>query len=215
MHLQRGQSLIEIMIAVVVGGVLVGGATALISVILQSGAQGKFFQSATLLNRDLYDKVEVFSQSRWAGVSDLYDTDAISTFTYYIDSTTTPGAFIASPHGTWEVISLDGIDFTRFFTIASTSRNTVGDFVDPFNSLLEDPSTKIVTITTSWNEPTSSGSLETKGLITRHQNALFQQSDWSGGDGEPGPVTQKTLGNRFDVSNSIDWSTRGSITIQE
>lgn len=97
--------------------------------------------------------------------------------------------------------------YTRYFYFDNVSRDASGNIS---GSGANDPSTKKATVVYGWpGGPTSSFST----YLTRFRNNVFEQTDWSGGPGQNGPVT--SANNKFSTSTQIDYSTtNGSIMIK-
>ncbi len=98
--------------------------------------------------------------------------------------------------------------YTRYFYIDNVGRDASGNILSSGGT--NDPSTKKLTAVYGWpNGPTNSFST----YLTRFQNNVFDQTDWSGGPGQEGPAT--TTNSRFSTSTSIYYATTtGSIMIQ-
>jgi hypothetical protein len=78
----------------------------------------------------------------------------------------------------------------------------------------DDPSTERVTVNVAWTLP--NGNAQTTSLVdflTRAKNAIFDQTDWSGGGGQEGPIT-KPNSLYYSGSNVDVTSTPGSFKIQ-
>ena len=98
--------------------------------------------------------------------------------------------------------------YTRYFYIDNVGRDASGNILSSGGT--NDPSTKKLTAVYGWpNGPTNSFST----YLTRFQNNVFDQTDWSGGPGQDGPAT--TTNSRFSTSTQIYYATTtGSILIQ-
>jgi prepilin-type N-terminal cleavage/methylation domain-containing protein len=100
--------------------------------------------------------------------------------------------------------------FTRYFNIENVSRDSNGDIVTSGGN--NDPSTQKITVYIEW--PTTSGDtgqVSVVDYVTRWANRVFNQSDWSGGSGQTGVITEPN--NRFDNATSIS-NPAGSIRIE-
>ncbi len=108
-----------------------------------------------------------------------------------------------------EVKSIYNADiYTRYFYLEDTNRDAGGSIVSGAGT--NDPSTKKVNVVFGWDSgPTSTFST----YLTRFQNKIFDQTDWSGGPGQDGPAT--TTSNAFSTSTLMNYSTTtGSISVQ-
>ena len=96
--------------------------------------------------------------------------------------------------------------FSRYFYVEDVRREVSGALAVSGNV---DPSTKKVTVTYAW--PGASGN-SISSYLTRFRNNIASQTDWSGGSGETGPVTQMNSG--FAAHSNIDYATMtGSMII--
>lgn len=100
--------------------------------------------------------------------------------------------------------------FTRYFNIENVSRDSNGNIVSSGGN--DDPSTQKIISYVEW--PASSGvtgRIDIVDYVTRWANQVFNQSDWSGGSGQSGVITEPN--NRFDNATSVS-SPAGSIRIE-
>lgn len=98
--------------------------------------------------------------------------------------------------------------YTRYFYLDSVGRDGSGNILSSGGT--NDPSTKKATVVYGWAGGSTS-SFST--YLTRFQNEVFDQTDWSGGSGQDGPVT--TANNMFSTSTLMFYATTtGSIMIQ-
>jgi hypothetical protein len=96
--------------------------------------------------------------------------------------------------------------FSRYFYVDDVYRS--GDNISV--SGVVDPSTKQVTVAYNWPQGVTSTLYE---YITRSGSRVFDQTDWSGGQGQDGPVT--STNSKFATSSLIDnTTTTGSIYVK-
>jgi len=121
---------------------------------------------------------------------------------------------ISASGNTWSISSgqetstINSIPYKRYFQIYNVTRDGSGNI---FTSGTNDPSTQRITIFLEYgNNYVSSSSLPFY-LTRSYNNQVFQQTDWSGGSGQTGPISNP--GNEFDTADSnINYaSTTGSI----
>ncbi len=86
MH-NRGQSLIEVLIAIAVGTILLGGTLAIIVPALRSNNQAQNAQGGAALARELLDNVRVWTDQDW---NNLYSLTKGSSTHYYLSATSSP-----------------------------------------------------------------------------------------------------------------------------
>ncbi|MBI2025117.1 MAG: prepilin-type N-terminal cleavage/methylation domain-containing protein [Candidatus Harrisonbacteria bacterium] len=200
----RGQSLIEILIGVMIGAILVGGAAVTIAITLRSNLQNKNIQTASSLGQELLDKVTVFTEADW---HNLYDV-AKSPAQYYLGIS---GQGFSASSGS-EIVTLDNKEFTRYFTVENVSRDAGGNIEAIYSPSNDDPSTQKVIVTITWNETEETAEVNLDKFLTRSRNLIYRQTDWSGGGGQEGPII--SVNNLYSSSNLInDTEIPGSIKV--
>ncbi|MFH0712465.1 MAG: LamG-like jellyroll fold domain-containing protein [Candidatus Jorgensenbacteria bacterium] len=99
--------------------------------------------------------------------------------------------------------------FTRYFTIENVMRDSNGDIAASGN---DDPSTQKITSYVKWpGAGTAVGQVAIVDYVTRWANRVFNQSDWSGGEGDSGVLTDPS--NRYYDATSVS-NPAGSIRIE-
>ncbi|MDD5547771.1 MAG: LamG domain-containing protein [Candidatus Pacebacteria bacterium] len=102
--------------------------------------------------------------------------------------------------------------YTRSFYIEDVSRDSSQNIESTYNVNNDDPSTQKVSVATTWTLNGVSNSVDANGYLTRWVNTTVTQTDWSGGSGAAGPITN--FSDTFFGSNIIDYAgTGGSIAI--
>ncbi len=100
--------------------------------------------------------------------------------------------------------------YTRYFTIENVMRDSNGDIVAAGGS--DDPSTQKITSYVEWPGAGSAvGQISIIDYVTRWVNEVLHQSDWSGGEGDTGVLTDPN--NRYSDATSIS-NPVGSIRIE-
>lgn len=183
---QRGQSLIELLVAIGVAGIFITGATLSLDVAIRSTKQNKQSQPAAQLAQELLDNVSVVSQSNWASVVAVAGPSFIST----------SGVFSVAT-GKEIVASVSGVDYQRYFIVSDLPAGA-------------DPSRKVITVTVEWPAVGPTNRVSLSRSVTRHENAVFRQTDWSGGAGQPGAFQDAT---KFDTRSNMTVSEGGSLSI--
>ena len=198
----QGQTLIEILIGITVGAIIIGGTAGALVVTFKASLENKSFQNVSYLNQELMDNVTSFSEANWRNVYDLNK----SPNQYYINIVSGGFAAVTGP----ENIVIEGVSYDRSFTVDNVNRDANGDISDTGT---DDPSTQKITVTTSWQSAGETKTIPFVKYLTRSRNAVFGQTDWSGGYGENGPLTNPNT--RFSTSTNIDYSgTAGAIKLQ-
>ena len=200
----KGQALIEILVGLSVGAILIGGATAAVVAILRSNLESKNFQAASSLSQELLDEAKTIAEAKW---HDIYDLSKGSDTQYYIAAS---GTVFAVFDGTTTTL-VGNITYTKFFSIENVSRLSDDISTDP--GAINDPSTQKITSHIQWTSGGRTPDVSLVFYLTRWRNLISQQTDWSGGAGQTGPVSEFT--DQFASSTSIDFSSSsGSIIIQ-
>ncbi|MBI4094184.1 MAG: prepilin-type N-terminal cleavage/methylation domain-containing protein, partial [Candidatus Liptonbacteria bacterium] len=208
---RQGQSLIEVLVAVVVGVIVILAAIAVIIPALRTNKELRRIQVANALGKELLENVRVFAEQDWFNNIGQLETLAQNpAAAYYIDPS---GASFVSASGE-ELRNIDGTDYVRYFTLSDACRDANGGPRDLGDSSCvspeADPALKKITIVTSWQ---GGNPFSVSQYLTRFRNKSFLQDDWSGGPGETGPLTTPT--NRFDTSSGIDFASQpGSIVLE-
>ncbi len=197
----KGQSLVEILIALAIGVIFILGAIIVVNFVLKSGKDSEKIQTASSLARELMDNIKIFTDSDWHNISNLATTSANH---YYLNTTSSPFLAVSGE----ENISIGTTTYIRYFYVDDVYRDASGQISTTGGF---DPSTKKITIIYGWTGG-SNKSLVT--YITRSKNNIFIQTDWSGGGGELGPIT--STNNKFDTStDNIDFlNNYGSVKLK-
>jgi hypothetical protein len=101
---------------------------------------------------------------------------------------------------TSEISQIYNDAYRRFFYLSDVYRLSSGTIVTSGGSY--DPSSKQVTVSYLWPKGITS-TMST--ILTRNENFVVDQTDWSGGPGQGGPTT--TVSNQFATSSNIDYTT--------
>jgi type II secretory pathway pseudopilin PulG len=210
-----GQSLVEILVALGIGVILIGGVTTLISVDLRSSSESKTNQVVASLTQEMIDSVRSIAESDWKG---FYGLSKGPTNKYYIASST-----LVAMTGT-ESLTVGTYGFTRYFYIENVNRTrcgigspvavaTTADCAGGFpigeGSIAEDPSTQKVSVVVEW---TGGGSAVQIQYVSRTRNGAIRQTDWSGGGGDNSVITVPN--NKYSVMSGLDATTTvGSLSV--
>ena len=199
-----GQSLIEVLVAISIGIILIVGAVTAISPSLRIGSDIRNAQVVGALAKELADNVRVIADRDWHIIDGLATTSANR---YYVVASTSPFTVAT---GT-ESILVSTSTYARYFYVDDVKRNTSGKIDE--SGMIRDPSTKRITIVYAW--PPLSASSTIVAYVTRHENRIVWQTDWSRGPNQDGPYYATTSAPGFSSSSNIDYTTStGSIVIQ-
>ena len=201
-----GQSLIEILIGIAVGVIIIGGVTATIAVTLRSNVQNKNVQSATSLSQELVNKLTDFASANW------HNIDTLGSGQYHLVQS---GAAFSAQSGIEPAQTIDSVPFTRYFTVQSVSRDVNNSIEAVYNSANNDPSTKKVVVTVSWQQGPDPVQTTVNKFITRSKNLVFQQTSWVGGLTNPSdPVLTVPNTTYYDKGTRLNTGTAGSVKVQ-
>jgi len=226
----NGQSLIELIVALAIGGIFIMAATSAVYIIVRNSAEVRMSQIATFLAQEYFDNLNAISRSRWleiycppSGICPGGSKGSDSQF-YLISS----GASYDLEIGASSTI-IEGENFIRYFSIENVNRDFcgIGDITSeaagpscsswpPSGSeIFEDPSTQKITIKITWK---NNGSLIRSVYLVRHQNFNFRQSDWSAGSNQDFFSTSTgaaVVNNKFASSTNISFFSGNSGYIQQ
>lgn len=195
---RRGQSLVEVLVALSVGILIIGGVTGAFVVIARNNDLSSKNRNATITNDALLDSSRSFADGNWTA---LYALNKGSNNRYKLVNTA--GTWIVQS-GT-EAVVIRNLTYTRSFYVDNVSRDGSGNIESVYNVINDDPSTQKITVETSFP---LGGSVKTTSSVfyaARTQNFVLNQTDWSGGSGQAGPITR--INNKFASSANVDFST--------
>jgi len=189
-----GQSLVEIIIGIGIAAIIIGGAAATIGLTLRSNVQTKNVQIGTGFAQELLNQLTDFTGANW---HNLYSLNRAPS-QYHLTSS---GGTLVSASGQQSLPPVEGIAYSRYFTVESVSRDASGNVESVYNSANDDPSTQKAVVTVSWPVGPDTQTVVLHKILTRSRNLLFHQTDWSGGGGQPGPIT--AVNNRYDAGAGV------------
>ena len=192
--IKKGQSLIELLVAISVGAILFLGAASLIAPSLKINKTTGQVEAATGLGEQLLDNVRVWSEGNWHGVLALATSSAN---TYYLSTSSSP---FAAATGT-ESVTIGTTTYTRFFYLGDVYRDGSGNATSTSAGNTYDPSTKAVTVVYGWPRGTTT---TITAYLTRNHTIVLDQTDWSGGPGAVSPLTSPN--NQFTTSSNINYT---------
>ncbi|MDP1688801.1 MAG: prepilin-type N-terminal cleavage/methylation domain-containing protein [bacterium] len=212
---RKGQSLIEIVVAIALAGVLLGGAVAMIVAFTRSNKKVQEVQTAIDLGNQLTDSVRVLANSDWNAFYQLNKTPS----NHYTASTSPPSSlkqelWASSTLTGGETIPIRGITYARWFYVENVYRLDSNDSIVPAGTPLStlDSSTQFIVIQVQWNNDPNSIMNFSQYLTRTRRNEVFQQTDWSGGPNQE-TFPNENANNRFATStvdingiSTIDYS---------
>ncbi|OGG42940.1 hypothetical protein A3G50_00165 [Candidatus Jorgensenbacteria bacterium RIFCSPLOWO2_12_FULL_42_11] len=199
-----GQALVEILIGLAVAGTLIGAATTALVAILRSGLETKNFQIASSLGQELMDNVKTVAEADWR---DIYDLSKGQNTQYYAMASGTASIIFSGV----ATSTVGNITYTKFFSVENVKR--LSGIISVDFLAVDDPSTQKIVSHVQWPSAGRTAEAVLTVYLSRWRNSISRQTDWSGGSGQTGPVSE--LNKKFASSTGIDYSSStGSIIIQ-
>jgi type II secretory pathway pseudopilin PulG len=184
---QKGQMLVEILVAVAIAGIVIGGVATIIGTSLVTGKKTKQITVANGLAQQDMEAIKTLAQSSWVN---LY-CPPLGTCPGNKGTTSTYSVILSD--GSWmfqsgrATTTVDGLDFGHYFYVENVRRSEGGDIVEGRSPGDEDPSTQRVSVYIAW----SSGSEFTiSEYIMRTGSAYFIDRGWVEGNFNDGPYTR-------------------------
>jgi len=197
----RGQSLLEALLSITLGVILIGSSVGLIGLSLKSFNSVKQHLQANSLMRQTAEVIQSLTNDNWHNIYDLTKNS-----NYYATSTQNVWSFISGQ----EISTINNVPYKRYFQVSNVNRNSSGN-IDPAGTI-DDPSTQKISVFLNYGTNYVSSSTLIFYLTRSYNNQVFHQTDWSGGSGQTGPISNP--GNKFDTSSNINYSsTTGQITL--
>jgi len=185
----KAQSLIELLVAVAIGTILIGGSVGLMSVSIKSYGTVKKHLQANVLIRESAEVIQSLARSNWHNIYDLTKgTD------YKISLS---GNFWTISTGQ-ETGTVNNIPYKRYFQVNDVDRDESENISEEGT---DDPSTQKITIILEYDNNYTSSSSISFYFTHSDNNSVFHQTDWAGGDSIIGPVVSP--GNTFDSFSNI------------
>ena len=215
--LLRGQSLVELLIAVSIAGFFIAGATITVTTALKSGGSTEAQQTGAFFAQELLDQASAVAIADWHNIDPSFLNCAPSANEYYF---TVGGGSLVRTCGR-EQKTFSGADYTRYITVLDVYRqNNRGGGIALANCAAldcNDPSTKRIVSTATWMQNGIPQTLQLTTYVTRSRAKLFEQTDWSGGALQVAfPGSPSAPNNKFFSASSTIATTSpsGSITLK-
>lgn len=94
----------------------------------------------------------------------------------------------------------ENASYQKYFYVENVERDGSGTIVASGGT--DDPSTQKIISNVEWGEGRSASLV---AYVTRNRNEVFEQSDWSGGDGQEGPIT--SVNDQYSSAQNISAGT--------
>ena len=189
----KGQSLLEILVALSLGTVFLGTSLSLLGIIFRSQNNINFnFYSQTLF-KEAAEIIIYSSKNHW---NSLYNLQRNNNYKIAFSQN------IWSFESGQEESSYKNIPYRLYFKIFNVLRDQNGNISSSGDI---DSSTLKVTIFLDYGQNYEKSNSISFYITRSYLHQIFTQTDWSGGGGVSGPVLDPS--NNFDTSENIDYST--------
>src|SRR3989338_6491413 len=118
----KGQSLIELLVAIMIGAIMIGAGAAIIAPVLRSNTQSLRSQAGIALGKELLDNVSSWAEGDWHNILNLATT---SLNVYHLTTSTSPFSAVAGQ----ENVAVGTTTYSRYFYVDDVARNASGDIV--------------------------------------------------------------------------------------
>ncbi|HPD55368.1 MAG TPA: hypothetical protein PLR11_00955 [Candidatus Paceibacterota bacterium] len=173
---ERGQVLAEILVAVMLAGIIIGGIAATIGTSVITGNKVRETTVAVGLIQDAMEGIKAISESSWVSF-------------YCLPNGICPGSKGSDNHfypdyvdGSWQIVSgeklkiVEGVDYTYYFYVENVNRDSSGNITTTGGT--EDPSTQKITIVVNWPPNNSVVMSEYRTRVTSN---YFADYNWDVG----------------------------------
>lgn len=223
---QKGQMLIEILLAVLIAAIVIGAASSLGYVGLKSGQSSGAKSSAVALAQEGLEAMQAIAESDWHNIylppdgmsgNENNKGDTNPDYRYYVYKNGTNWA-MSSDIAKRDIIVGDNT-YSRTIYIYNVNRQKAGNDRKicsekeiaestagcSAGEYIDDPSTQKIKVVVS---RTGEADVTVSEYLTRWKNNVSVQNDWSGGSGQTGPIA--TPNNRYDSDDgNVDTSGPG------
>lgn len=208
--------LIEMLLAILIAAVVIGGVILLMTGSSQSGKNSGTQSAAVALAQEGLEAMEAIRDTTngWHNIYLPPDGngsagDKGDSYPYYIYKN--GSAWELSTNTANRDIIIDGITYSRTIYIYNASRNATGDREIVASGGVNDPSTQKIKVKVSQS---GGKDIVFEEYLTRWKNDTFLTTDWSGGSGQQGPIVSPDNSYASDDGN-IDTGTAGSIKLKQ
>ena len=202
MKFKKGQSLVEILVAISIGTILIGGSVGLMGISLKSYAGIRKHFQANILIRQTIEVIQTLARYDWHSIYNLTEGS-----NYQISL---PGNFWTISDEKEEDI-VNNIPYRRYFRIYDVLRDASGDISTSTSGTIDDPSTQKITVFLEYGDNYVSSSSVSFYLTRSEDNQVFHQDDWSGGEGITDPTSNPS--DKYYISTNVATSTAEQLTL--
>lgn len=208
--MNKGQSLVELLIGVGLGVVVMLTAMALLQFLLRMSVQDPVAQTGAFLAQKTMRAVTAIAEGSWPMIASASQGGA-----YHVEPSPNGFALILNTPGTG-ITTINAVPYTVAITVQPVNRAATNEISAVG---IDDPSTKKIITTISWTQGGSAYSNSVESYVARTRNEVLWQTDWIGGSTCPAsdvPVARGTVTTQFCAADStVDYTTApGSIKIR-
>lgn len=185
---QKGQSLVEAVIAVAVSAMTILVAISVITLSLRISQQDESYQAAVFLEQKIANSLTSMAEKNWAQIAALTSGNK-----YHIAPDANNNGFVISAGEA--TTTINSIIYTHYFT------------VEPIDERL-----KKAVIVIAWPFRGSTAEINLTQYLARTDNRVLRQTDWSGGPTDPSdPVISGAPRQFLKADSAVDFATSPGI----
>ena len=177
----RAQFLVEILVAISIGTILIGGSVTLMGVSLKSYGTIRKHLQANVLVRQAIEVIQTLARYDWHMIYDLTKASDYK---------------ISLSGNTWTISAgqetdiINDIPYKRYFQVLNVNRDGSGNISE---SGTNDPNTQKITVFLEYGDNYMSSSSVLFYLTRSEDNKVLHQTDWSEGSGQTGPISNPVI----------------------
>jgi hypothetical protein len=193
---RAGQSLLELLIAIVVGMIFMVGISVVVISSLSESGQALKIQTASASADSLLNNIRVWSEGGWSNILSLATGSANQ---YYLITSSSPYTATTGIQS----VAVATTTYQTYFYLSDAYRTSSGAVTSTASGNTYDPSTKKISVVYYWVGGSTTSTMTS--YMTRNGDSAFVQTDWSGG---PNPSAVATsVSNQFASSTTVDYTT--------
>lgn len=204
---KKGQSLIELILAIALGVVFIGVAAVVVAPLLKINTETNEAKVGGAWARELMENTRLWVETGWGNLDSVSRGNSVS---YYLSTSTETFSLYEGV----ESIVVGTTTYNRYFYIEGVCRDPSNDVISGlapcFGFPEEDPSVIQVTVGYSWSPEYATKTFS--AILSRFRNSITTQTDWSLGPGVGGSVSSTS--GFSTSSNLITTSSPGFLMIQ-
>lgn len=191
---QKGQMLAEILVAVVLAGIIIGGIALSTGTSVSTSNKIRENTKATYIIQRILEEIKMISESNWLILycppSGICPGNKGASNRYYISNFTIQNGSAST--------TLEGIEYGYYFYIENVNRDSQQNIVSSGGS--EDPSTQKITVVINW---APNNSLSISEYIMRITSASFSDRAWNSSLTDSGGIYTNAAGYYATTSGTL------------